>query len=180
MRIIPAKFKGREIFVGPGRSTRPRTSYKRQVISCAYQEFALWRILLLFSATRSFGLEALSRGAVWVDFVEFASPAIGTCLKNISKLGCSDMCHIYRKRADSFLSECTAQYDIIFLDPPYEKGLINQTLGAIFCVNILAPNGIIIVEHSKYEPINEEFQQYIIKQKLGKLTAFSWLGTAEI
>ena len=95
MRIITGKFKGRNLFTVDGRSTRPTTAFNREVVFSMWQDYEGRRILDLFAGTGSFGLEALSRGAVWVDFVEFANPAVSTLLKNISLLGCGELCHVW-------------------------------------------------------------------------------------
>ncbi|HNQ43656.1 MAG TPA: 16S rRNA (guanine(966)-N(2))-methyltransferase RsmD [Candidatus Cloacimonadota bacterium] len=176
MRIITGKYKGRELFMVPGRSTRPTTAFNREVIFSAYQEFNGKRVLDLFAGTGSFGLEALSRGAIWADFVEFASPAIAVLLKNINKLGCSDICHIYRKKVQSFLATGHDPYDIIFLDPPYDKNLVNPTLEMICDNMLLAPEGVIIVEHSPREPLESPYSDLVFKHKSGKTACFSWIA----
>lgn len=99
MRIISGKYKKRKLFTVEGRSTRPTTDYNREVLFSTYQEYEGKAVLDLFAGTGSFGLEALSRGATWVDFVEFASPAIATLIANIQHLGCGEDCHIYRKKS---------------------------------------------------------------------------------
>jgi len=113
-----------------------------------------------------------------VDFVEFASPAIATLLSNVKLIGCEDQCHIYRKKVHSYLKGCTARYDIIFLDPPYDKNLINPTLKSIFASDMLHENAVIIVEHSPKESIAEELSELIFKQKSGKSCSFSWLNAS--
>ena len=175
MRIITGKYKGRKLFMVEGRSTRPTTAFNREVIFSSYQDFEGKKILDLFAGTGSFGLEALSRGAIWADFVEFASPAINTLIANIKHLGCEEDCHIYRKKVESFLKDCPNTYDVIFLDPPYDKNLINPCITAIIEQNLLNPEGIIILEHSRKELPNPAFEELILKQKIGKTACFTWL-----
>lgn len=176
IRIIAGIHKKRKIQSVPGRTTRPTTDYNREMIFSTYQDFEGKRVLDLFAGTGAFGLEAISRGAVWVDFVEFANAAISTILANIATLSCGDICHLYRKRAEAFLKDCKGEYDVIFLDPPYEKNLINPTLRAILERKLLNPEGLIIVEHSRKEKIAEDLQKYIIKQKEGKTCCLSFLA----
>ena len=130
----------------------------------------------LFAGTGSFGLEALSRGAVWVDFVEFAPAAMATILKNIAHLGCGSMCHLWRKKVEVYLRDCTAVYDLIFLDPPYQKNLVNPTLKLILDRKLLTHDGIIVVEHSPKELIDISYRPYLIKEKSSKSSCFSWLS----
>jgi len=175
MRIITGTYKGRLLSLVPGKTTRPTTSFNREVVFSVHQDYEGARVLDLFAGTGSLGLEALSRGAVWVDFVEFAPAAIATLLANIAHLGCGESCHLWRKRVDAFLKNCESKYDCIFLDPPYAKNLVNPTLELIFSRELLNPEGLIIVEHSPKEPIGEEYRQYLIQNKSSKSSSFSWL-----
>jgi len=175
MRIITGKYKGRNLFLVPGRSTRPTTSFNREVIFSVHQDYEASKVLDLFAGTGSLGLEALSRGASWVDFVEFAPPAISTILKNIELLGVSGDCHLYRKRVESFLADSSAKYDIVFLDPPYRKNLVNPAVKMIMERGLLNPEGLIIVEHDPQELLNPEFAQYVEKEKGSKSSHFTWL-----
>lgn len=175
IRIIAGIHKKRKLHSVPGRTTRPTTDFNREMIFSTYQDFEGKKVLDLFAGTGAFGLEAISRGAAWVDFVEFANVAISTILSNIDILGCGDSCHIYRKRVEAFLKDCESTYDIIFLDPPYDKNLINPTLRTILEKNLLKPDGIIIAEHSRKEKPAAEFCPNILKQKESKTCCFSWL-----
>ncbi|MCK9331680.1 MAG: 16S rRNA (guanine(966)-N(2))-methyltransferase RsmD [Candidatus Cloacimonetes bacterium] len=176
IRIIAGKHKKRKLFSVPGLTTRPTTDFNREMIFSTYQDFEGKRILDLFAGTGAFGLEALSRGAIWVDFVEFANSAIATILKNTTLLSCTDSCHIYRKRVEAYLKDCSYTYDVIFLDPPYDKNLINPTLQSIMKGNILNPGGVIIAEHSRKEKPADDLCKYIFKQKEGNTCSFSWLS----
>lgn len=180
MRIITGRYKGRNLFMVPGATTRPTTAFNREVIFSTHQDYAGARVLDLFAGTGSLGLEALSRGAEWVDFVEFSSTAISVLLKNITLLGCADQCHIFRKRVEVFLATPREPYDIIFLDPPYNKNLIEPVLTAIFAHGLLLTDGIVIAEHSPREPLPEAFKPYLIKEKGTKTSAFSFLGLPTI
>ncbi|MDZ4122252.1 MAG: 16S rRNA (guanine(966)-N(2))-methyltransferase RsmD [Candidatus Cloacimonadaceae bacterium] len=175
MRIITGKFKGANLFSVDGKTTRPTTDYNRELIFSVHSEYSELLVLDLFAGTGAFGLEALSRRASYVDFVEFSSKAIGVLLKNINKLRCGEQCHIHRRRVEQYLKDCPKKYDVIFLDPPYDKDLINPTLKTIFERELLNTDGIVIVEHSRREPVNEEFADKIIKTKAGKITSFTLL-----
>ncbi|HOA28825.1 MAG TPA: 16S rRNA (guanine(966)-N(2))-methyltransferase RsmD [Candidatus Cloacimonadota bacterium] len=176
MRIISGIHKKRRLYTVPGRSTRPTTDFNRELIFSTWQDYEGKKVLDLYAGTGSFGLEALSRGARWVDFVEFASPAIAVLLANIELLSCGNECHIYRKKVMSFLQNCEESYDIIFMDPPYDKNLINPDLASIYERNILSSEGVIIVEHSALEKIKSDYQDRIIREKTGNTTRFTILG----
>jgi len=176
MRIITGAYKGRNLAMVPGRSTRPTTSFNREMLFSVHQDYADKQVLDLFAGTGSFGLEALSRGAEWVDFVEFAPAAIGTLLHNINLLGCGDSCHIWRKRVEAYLKTCTKAYDIIFMDPPYDKNLVNPCLRVIIERELLKPEGIIVIEHSPKEKLDDEFALRRTTHKSSKSSSFSWLS----
>ena len=175
MRIITGKFKGASLFSVPGMTTRPTTDYNRELIFSVYQEYADATVLDLYAGTGSFGLEALSRGAEYVDFVEFSTKALTILFQNIEKLKCKDHCHVHRRRVEQYIKDCDTQYDVIFLDPPYNKDMVNRTLSAIWDADILKPEGVIIVEHARAEVLEAEFVPHIVTEKHGKITCFSIL-----
>ncbi|MCB5246253.1 MAG: 16S rRNA (guanine(966)-N(2))-methyltransferase RsmD [Candidatus Cloacimonadaceae bacterium] len=175
MHIITGKYKGRQLKTVEGRTTRPTSSFYRELVFSVYQDYTDKRVLDLYAGTGYFGLEALSRGANWVDFVEFAIPALTVILKNVENLGCSRSCHIWRKNVFSFLRNTEQKWDVIFLDPPYNKRLLNSTLELIFSRNLLNPEGIVIAEHSPSETVAEIYRDRIINSKVGKTTCFTFL-----
>lgn len=140
-----------------------------------YPDYEDKYVLDLYAGTGSLGLEALSRGARWVDFVEFSSTAIAILIQNIHKLNCHDTCHVWRKRCDAYLKAPPRGYDVIFLDPPYAKGLVNPTLEAIFQNGVLNPGGTVIAEHSPKEPIGVAFKAMLISMKASRENSFSLL-----
>lgn len=178
MRIITGKYKGRKLFSVEGNSTRPTTAFNRAKVFSIYSDYEGKRILDLFAGTGSLGLEALSRGAVWVDLVEFANPAIATILKNIKLLGCGADCHVWRKRAETFLKTAEGSWDVIFIDPPYAKNLLNPCLEIIYERSLLDAEGVIIAEHSPQETVSETYRDLIIKSKTGQTSCFTLLQAA--
>jgi len=130
----------------------------------------------LYAGTGSLGLEALSRGAEWVDFVEFSNKAIAVLINNITKLRCSEQCHVHKRRVESFLvADGMRRYDLILLDPPYGRSLVNRTLTSIYDHLWLADEGLIVVEHAPQEVISERFQGLIISSRSTKTTTISIL-----
>ena len=175
MRIITGAYRGAKLFTVPGRTTRPTTSYHREMIFSMQSDYAGKTVLDLFAGTGSFGLETLSRGALWVDFVEFASAAISVLMQNIHKLKCEESCHVWRKRAEAFVKAPPRTYDVIFLDPPYNKGLVNPVLEGIYQGGLLLPDGVIIAEHSPKEPLLPEFVSDRIAGRENRESCFSIL-----
>lgn len=177
MRIITGKYKGYTLFTVPGNTTRPTTDYQREVVFSMYQDFSAARVLDLYAGTGSYGLEALSRGAEWADFVEFSNNALSILIKNIDKLKCNEACHVHRRKVSAFLSSSTAKWDVIFLDPPYNRNLVNATISALKEHDLLAAEGIVIAEHHPKEAICAELIPYLSQQKhSSKLTTISVLS----
>ena len=171
MRIIAGKYKKTNLFSVPGKTVRPTTDYLKEVIFSVLYNCADKKVLDLFAGSGALCLEALSRGAENAVFVDFSDKAIKTIKQNIRKLKCEKECKILKKRVSSFLIKTTEKFDLIFLDPPYSKNLVNSTIELIFEKELLSADGKIVVEHSKEEKISEELQPYIdYEKKSGRTT----------
>jgi len=131
------------------------------------------RFLELFAGSGAVGIEALSRGAVEVIFVEENSRCYRTIEQNLQSLGIAvahtdtgqnvQVLRMDSLRAIEKLSQRTHAFDLIFLDPPYYRGLAKKTLQTIAMYDIVAPLGIVIAEHSKKD---------ILDDSIGTLTRF--------
>lgn len=175
MRIITGKYKKSNIFSVPGVTARPTTDFTREVIFTVLKSCQNLRILDLYAGSGSLGLEALSRGAKFVDFVDFSEKSIKTIIRNINKLGCKSECKIHRKKVSAFLNSCDLKFDVILMDPPYERKLVNKTIDQIFANNLLTENGRIVIEHSVREIIDSGWNNYIEYQRDGKKTKITIL-----
>lgn len=173
MRIIAGKFKKAELTSIKGSRIRPTTDYVKETVFNIISNIKNSQVLDLFAGSGSLGLEALSRGATFVTFVDFSEKAISAMIKNFDKLNCRQDCRIYRKRVASFLNKFEKKFDLIFLDPPYNRNLVNPTIRNILNNNILIENGQMIVEHSPQEKINEEKRLRIETRKLSQNTSVS-------
>ena len=177
MRIIAGKYKKSNLFAVPGFTSRPTTDFLKEMIFSVVSDWEGKSVLDLFAGSGSLGFEAISRGANSVDFVDASEKSVKTILKNKHKLGCEEIAfHIHKKRVSSFLQKCETKFDMIFLDPPYEKNLVNDTLKLIFENELLRTGGIIIAEHSVREKIDEIFREKIKIEKNMKHAAVTFLG----
>lgn len=165
MRIIAGIYKKRTLQSVPGNTARPTTDYLKETIFNIIPDCEGVDFLDLYSGSGSIGLEALSRGARSAVLVEFAHKSIATIINNIVTLGCRDQCRLVRKKVIPFIKKCEDQFDMIFLDPPYNKNLINSTIEEIFAADLLRDNGIIIAEHSPQEVLDEKWTDHIIQIK---------------
>ena len=131
MRIISGKWRGRIIEAPPGRKTRPTSDRVREAWMSAIQtEIPEANVLDLFAGSGALGIEALSRGATHVTFVEHAAPVIRTLKTNLSKLDVDPhLTTIVRADAIDFAHAAQAlQFDLALADPPYNQGLAAELI----------------------------------------------------
>ncbi len=166
MRIITGKFKKAHLFSVPGNISRPTTDFLKEIMFSVLPGCKQNKVLDLFAGTGSLGLESISRGASSAVFVDVSSRAVKTIHKNIEKFKCDEICKVYHRRVSPFLKTYPQQFDLIFLDPPYNKNLVNRTIELIFLNKVPAQNGKIIVEHSKKEAISEKWKSNIEYEKI--------------
>jgi len=149
-RIIAGTFRGRRLAVPEGRAVRPTTDRMRErlfsmLMHGRYPEMHGARVADLFAGTGALGLEALSRGALHTTFVEI-SPSSVDCIKaNIATLGVKGETNILQRSAHA-LPDTTEPYDFIFMDPPYNKGLVEPTLDCLLSADWIAGSGVIVCE----------------------------------
>src|SRR5213592_865321 len=121
VRIIAGEFKGRRLKTPSGRTVRPTLDRVKEAwFSILQQSIPDARVLDLFAGSGALGFEALSRGAVSVDFVEAHRVSLTALKANVEALGVEDRVTIHRSDAQRFAERLQpAQYDIAFADPPY-------------------------------------------------------------
>ena len=149
-RIIAGRFKGRRLEVPKGLDIRPTTDRMRErlfsmLMHSRYPDMTGAHVADLFAGTGALGLEALSRGAAHVTFLEKARTSLD-CLKgNIATLGAGAEVTILPADA-SRLPVARNRFDIIFMDPPYRMGLVRPTLDTALAGGWLAEDGVIVCE----------------------------------
>jgi len=121
LRIIAGEFKGRRLKAPAGRTVRPTGDRVREAwFSILQQSIPDARVLDLFAGSGALGFEALSRGAVSVDFVETSKASLAAIRANATTLNVGDRVTIHRSDALRFAERLQpAQYDMAFADPPY-------------------------------------------------------------
>ena len=147
MRVITGLAKGRRLEELPGLDTRPTTSRVKEGLFSAIQfDIEGRRVLDLFAGTGQLGIEALSRGACFCDFVDSAPAALNIVRRNVRTCGFEDRCACHGKDFAAFLSRAEEKYGLIFLDPPYASGELERALELIAEIDIVVENGIIVCE----------------------------------
>jgi 16S rRNA (guanine966-N2)-methyltransferase len=153
MRIVAGRFRGAALAGPKGQEIRPTGDRVREAvfnilahgIEGAQLEGA--RVLDLFAGTGALGLEALSRGAAYVHFVEDNAEARGLIRRNIEALGATGVTRIYRRDATKLGEAGTLKpFGLVFADPPYGTGMAERALKSALAGGWLLPDAIAIVE----------------------------------
>ena len=148
MRVITGIARGRKLREPAGLETRPTTDRVKEGIFSSIQfELEGRRILDLFGGTGQMGIEALSRGAARCTFVDLRKEAVTVIRENLELTGFSDRAQVIQGDALAFLSRCRETFDVIFLDPPYDSGLLEKTMELVTTIDIVSENGIIVCEN---------------------------------
>jgi 16S rRNA (guanine966-N2)-methyltransferase len=153
MRIVAGKFRGACIEAPKGLATRPTSDRVRQALfnvlahGAPRFDFEGARVLDLFAGSGALGLEALSRGARFCLFVEDSAEARGAIRRNVEALELTGVTKIWRRDATK-LGERGAipPFNLIFLDPPYARGLGDQALAGLVDGGWASDDAIVVVE----------------------------------
>ncbi len=156
MRIVGGTFRGRSIIAPKGMATRPTTDRVREslfnVIDHAYDGCEGKRVLDLFAGSGAMGLEAISRGGIYGVFVDDGSAARGAIRESVEALGLQGITKIFRRDATklgALPANLGQPFDLIFCDPPYNKGLGELALVAARDGGWLSTGALILVEEAK-------------------------------
>ncbi len=157
MRIISGISKGRKLVTPRGRSLRPTSDrVKESVFNILRGAIEGKLVLDLFAGTGNLGIEALSRGARKVVFVEKGRHALGLIQRNLEQFGWkerSEILPIDANRAIGILQQRGRIFDVIFMDPPYEKGLIEKTLLKLSARPVYHRDSFVVIEHHRREAL---------------------------
>jgi 16S rRNA (guanine(966)-N(2))-methyltransferase RsmD len=152
MRVIAGTLKGRVLKPPRWAGLRPTSSRLREtVFDILGGRVTGARVLDVYAGTGALGIEAISRGAAWVTFVEGNRRAQALIAENLARCGIGNLCAIIRSKAEQALSELGASpalmpFDIIFLDPPYGQAA-DRCLAD--CGQLLRDTGTVVFEHSR-------------------------------
>jgi 16S rRNA (guanine966-N2)-methyltransferase len=152
MRVIGGLAKGRRIQAPRGRETRPTSDYLREVLFDVLAHQVEGRTFLdLYAGTGAVGIEALSRGAARAVFVEYDRLALAMLRRNLETSGFREQVEVVPMEVLRFLRRTvygSRQFDLIFLDPPYQRTDAEAALCMIASTGLLAPTGMAILERS--------------------------------
>jgi 16S rRNA (guanine966-N2)-methyltransferase len=151
VRIIAGSHRGHTIYAPPGRDTRPTSDRVRENVFNILGPVDGAAVLDLYAGSGAMGLEALSRGAGRVVFVERDAEAVKAIERNLDKLRLHGT--VLRNDAVAVLAGETRKYDLVLVDPPYEMYPDVQPQLARYLPAVLAEDGVVVVEtDARIEP----------------------------
>lgn len=159
LRVIAGKAKGHRLKVPRGTVTRPATDLVRGAIFSILESTATdWaQVVDLFAGSGALGIEALSRGAGWVDFVEREPRCCDIIRQNLEKTKLGAQAHIYCCSVTKALSFLDKEYGIILMDPPYSDSSIGNLVAQLANSKLVGTNSVIVVTHSPRLSLNSTY-----------------------
>ena len=171
MRVIAGRFRSRPLLAPAGLDTRPTADRLRETLFNVLTQGAVDRVegsrfLDLYAGSGAVGIEALSRGAASVTFVEQGAAALVVLRKNLENLGLArEAVRVEKRGAGRFLRGAlekteSSGFGVVFLDPPYALGdeyaLALGLLGGE-CASLLTPGAVVVAEHRKKVPLEASY-----------------------
>jgi 16S rRNA (guanine966-N2)-methyltransferase len=174
IRIIGGELKGRKLLTVAGKQTRPTSDRVRESIFNILGDTVRNACVLdLYAGTGAMGIEALSRGAKWAVFAENHKAALAALAENIKKCSLENRTRTFRWNILdnlNILQLHRAAFDLAFIDPPYNQGMIQPTLSHLVRSRCLVNGARLAIEHSPREPIPVDRPEFEVadRRRYGK------------
>jgi 16S rRNA (guanine(966)-N(2))-methyltransferase RsmD len=153
MRVIGGKYRGRRLKAIEGLAVRPTSDRLRETLfNILAPQIKGSRFLDLCAGSGAVGIEALSRGASHVTFVDQSRRACSAIQINLDTIGITNEATIINKDAVSALKHLTGKFDVIFFDPPYESDVYARVLRELGQSDLPARDAVVVVEHRAKHP----------------------------
>ena len=166
MRVIGGNARGRRLKAPKGRSLRPTAArVKEALFNILPHDLSGVKILDLFAGTGNITIEALSRGASQAILVDASFESGKTMRENLRRLELAPRTKVWIApvaRALRLLARRGETFDLIFLDPPYDRRLVETTLRIIAQGGLLRNSGVVIAEHSAREEIASRYESLVL------------------
>ena len=174
IRISGGTHRGRRVRLSKGADIRPTSGRVRGAIFSILgtEAVAGARVLDLYAGSGTLGIEALSRGASWVDFVEQSDSLVKQIRANLQDLSLVGSGRVYRTRVQTSLSIVTGRYDLVFADPPYEMDTWDTLLAELEERGLVNENGYVVTEHGRDTSMADRYG------KLARLTVHRYGDTS--
>lgn len=170
MRVITGSARGRKLRTLEGSDVRPTTDkVKEAIFSIVQFDINGSEILDLFAGSGQLGIEAISRGAKRCTFVDESRDSIKVVTENVKTCGFADLADILNTESIGYLRTCRKKFDHAFLDPPYNKGILEKALPLL--AEKMSDRGIIVCEHEMGLVLPESYGALVKKRtyKYGKI-----------
>ena len=183
MRVISGSARGLKLKAPEGLNTRPTTDRIKESLFniLAYDLYEI-NFLDLFSGSGAIGIEALSRGADKAVFVDSSNESVAVIEENLKFTRLRDKAEIIKSDAMTAISKLKSKdikFDIIFMDPPYNKEFVENTLKAIYDARLIADRGFIVAEQSIEDELPDIEGLNVFRVKEYRTTKMTFLEYAE-
>ena len=169
MRVIGGERKGRRLIVPKGQSVRPTAArVKESLFNILPHDFTGMKVLDLFAGTGNLSIEALSRGAAKAVLVDASARSATAIRENLRRLGLTARTEIWiapAARALKTLDKRGEKFDMIFLDPPYDQGLLESSLKVLAQGDLLYQSGTVVAEHSTREAVSSRYRSLVLNDQ---------------
>jgi 16S rRNA (guanine(966)-N(2))-methyltransferase RsmD len=163
MRVIAGTYKGRRLKTLEGMHLRPTSDRLRETLfNVVAPQIEGSRFIDICAGSGAVGIEARSRGATSVTFIESSRKAVAIINDNLRSLNIIDGVRVINRDALAalkHLAQGEMQFDICYFDPPYDSEIHSPVLWQIAKHNLLAEDGIVIVEHRRQLPLSPSYDQ---------------------
>lgn len=168
MKVIAGEIKGHLLKRPKNSGTRPTSNLVREAMFSMLESLAPdWsRVLDLYAGAGALGIEALSRGSDWTDFVERSPRCCAIIKENLASTGLADRAKVYCSDVTKALSFLDVEYGIILLDPPYFDASLNSTLNLLTRSRLVGEETTIVVEHSSQVPLDQNYSDFDMVRNL--------------
>ncbi|MBQ2971642.1 MAG: 16S rRNA (guanine(966)-N(2))-methyltransferase RsmD [Ruminococcus sp.] len=164
MRVITGKARGRILETLKGDDVRPTTDKVKEAIFSSIQfELEGRHFLDLFSGCGQMGIEALSRGCSTATFIDRSKAAIKVIERNLSVTNLKQFARVYNADSLSFAKTMGEEYDIVFLDPPYNKGILQEIMPIV--AQRMKKTGVIICESALNDEILQKYYKFTLDRQ---------------
>jgi len=172
MRIIAGIYKGRKLKGSSDLSIRPTTGRVKELIFNVLQGFTEDNAALdLFSGSGTLGIEALSRGAQKVVFVDASDRSLAVLKDNLNTIGVPEEKYsIVKSDAIQFVKKAEFSVDLLLLDPPFRYPKLQQLIDLLVTSKLMTQKSVLVVEHETINPLKLESDVYevLIQKKMGR------------
>ena len=181
MRVITGSARGKRLITPQGNDVRPTSEKVKEALFSAIQfDIEGRRVLDLFAGSGQLGIEALSRGAETATFVDSSNTSIKIIKQNLENTNLSHSAKVCPMDYSSFTAMCRDTFDIVFLDPPYAKGLLLPAIKSV--LPLMSDYGIIVCEYPPEVEIPESIGGFKIYRtyRYGKINVSIYRKGANI